>query len=119
MDHSISPIRKYLFVSLGALPGAFLRWSINEDLLVNIFGALILGFVVGFDCHYRYKLILAIGFCGSFTTFSNWIIDSMDLILQGNLLQAIYSLLSSLFLGVLALLIAFYLGRRTKRLMLP
>ncbi len=110
---------KYLFVSLGAIPGALLRWSVHQDLVANIFGTFILGFIVGFECRYRYKLILAVGFCGSCTTFSSWIINVIQFIVEGNYVQAIYSLCITLILGFLSLLIAFYIGRIAKRIIVP
>lgn len=107
-------INKYLYVILGAVPGALVRWLINQELLVNVIGSFVLGFVIGLDCRNRVKLIFAVGFCGSLTTFSTWIINAIQLISQGDWIRSLLSIFCTLILGCFSFLLAFYLGKRTK-----
>ncbi len=88
-------------VLLGAVPGALLRWQSNSDLLVNVFGAALLGFLVGKTSLARAKLLLGVGFCGALTTFSGWIFKSVQLIATGSFLEALSLIMSTLFLGLL------------------
>ncbi len=90
-----------IFIALGAVPGAFLRWQIDNYFVVNIFGSLMLGFLLSYQLQHKYKLMLGVGFCGALTTFSSWMIDSAQLLLNGAFLEALV-LISSGFVGGLA-----------------
>ncbi|MGD6806387.1 MAG: fluoride efflux transporter CrcB [Candidatus Bathyarchaeia archaeon] len=82
----------------GAVIGAFLRYKIVESpaafyglpvnvLAVNIVGSFILGLFsvlsVGFNLDPQYSLLVAVGFCGSFTTMSSFALETTNL-LEGN-----------------------------------
>lgn len=62
-------------VAAGAIPGALLRWLLPDLLLANLLGCLLLGLLVG-AAGARPRLLLwgGIGFCGSLTSFSSWIL---------------------------------------------
>ena len=108
--------RDLLFVALGAVPGALLRWqagvhlapvlpfgSAGADLLVNLIGAALLGWLAAAPTVApRLSLALGIGFCGSLTTFSSWMLDMALLQRHGHSLEALAVLLLSLGLGLLA-----------------
>ena len=110
-------LKALALVASGAVPGALLRWQLVErlgpqiggpsgaNLLVNLVGCLLLGFLSG-PLPYRTPLLLAlgIGFCGSLTTFSGWIFDLASLQQQDQGRQALVLLLTSLGLGLLAAL---------------
>ena len=99
-------------VALGAVPGALVRWQVQNDLLVNVIGAAILGFVVGLPFRPNRQLLLGVGFCGSLTTFSSWMVECSILISQGAWLSALglIGLTMGLGLGVAAL--GFLMGRQ-------
>lgn len=76
-------------VACGAIPGALLRWRLEvlwagggevappwiTPLAVNLIGSFLLGFVSsGRLPRPRLMLVAGIGFCGSLTTFSGWIL---------------------------------------------
>ena len=63
-------LRELLLVGVGAVPGALLRWQLalhlgDQNLLVNVLGAVLLGFLAGLPAAPRQQLLLGIGFCGS------------------------------------------------------
>ncbi|MEB3170177.1 MAG: CrcB family protein [Synechococcaceae cyanobacterium] len=62
-------------VAAGAIPGALLRRWLPDLLLANLLGCLLLGLLVG-AAGARPRLLLwgGIGFCGSLTSFSSWIL---------------------------------------------
>lgn len=62
-------------VAAGAIPGALLRWLLPDLLLANLLGCLLLGLLIG-SVGSRPRLLLwgGIGFCGSLTSFSSWIL---------------------------------------------
>jgi fluoride exporter len=92
---------KWIEVALlvvGAVVGALLRYKMVESpatfyglpvnvLAVNIVGSFILGLFsvlsVGLNLDPQYSLLVAVGFCGSFTTMSSFALETTNL-LEGN-----------------------------------
>ena len=92
----------YLWLSLGAVVGAgsryfVSRWSaklISSDfpygtLFINVSGSLLLGFFLIWTSERvlvdpRWRLLIAIGFCGSYTTFSSYAFESFAYLEQGH-----------------------------------
>ena len=85
---------EFVFLAVGSVLGAFLRYKITESpllfntlplnvLIVNVIGAFVLGmFIVvseQWNLDGRYSLLTAIGFCGSLTTMSSFALDSSNL----------------------------------------
>lgn len=85
---------EFVFLAVGSVLGAFLRYKITESpllfntlplnvLIVNVIGAFVLGiFVVvseQWNLDGRYSLLAAVGFCGSLTTMSSFALDSSNL----------------------------------------
>jgi fluoride exporter len=91
-----------LWISLGAIAGAnaryFLsRWAANTlsavfpfgTLIINVTGSMLLGFFLVWTSERvlvdpRWRLLLAIGFCGSYTTFSSFAFETMYYFEQGH-----------------------------------
>ena len=86
---------EFVFLAVGSVLGAFLRYKITESpllfntlplnvLIVNVIGAFILGMFVilseQWNLDGRYSLLTAIGFCGSLTTMSSFALDSSNLL---------------------------------------
>lgn len=86
---------EFIFLAVGSVIGAFLRYKITESpllfntlplnvLIVNIIGAFILGMFVivseQWNLDGKYSLFAAIGFCGSLTTMSSLALDSSNLL---------------------------------------
>jgi CrcB protein len=70
-----------VLVAGGTIPGALLRWLLPDLLLANLLGCLLLGLLIGSvdsagSAGLRRRLLLwgGIGFCGSLTSFSSWIL---------------------------------------------
>lgn len=86
---------EFVFLAIGSVFGAFLRYKITESplifnsvplnvLIVNIIGAFILGIFIVVSQQWnldgRYSLLAAVGFCGSLTTMSAFALDSSNLL---------------------------------------
>lgn len=114
-------LKNLLLVALGGGAGSALRflfsiWFRHQSfplatLLVNIIGSFMIGLVIAvslrsssFDSNWR--LLLATGLCGGFTTFSAFSAEGLQILQQGRIgLFAIYS-----FGSVLLSLVAVWLG---------
>ena len=55
----------------------------DQNLLVNVLGAALLGLLAGLAAPRR-QLLLGIGFCGSVTTFSSWMLAAMKQLSAGD-----------------------------------
>jgi fluoride exporter len=113
----------YLWIALGAVVGASARYFISGyiarivstafpygTLVINITGSLLLGFFLILAGERvlldpRWRLLIAIGFCGSYTTFSSYAFETFALLEQGQWLLTAVNILASnalCLVGVLA-----------------
>ena len=114
-------LQELLLVAVGAVPGALLRWQFSvvlhdRDVLVNVFGSLILGLLLGLPYRPRLQLLAGIGFCGSLTTFSSWMVNSVDLIVSGDPLAALGLIGMTLGLGLGGAALGLWIGRNMSAL---
>jgi CrcB protein len=85
---------EFVLLAVGAIVGAFLRYKMVESpvaiyglpinvLIVNVLGSFILGLFsvlsVGLNLQPQYTLLVAVGFCGSFTTMSSFALETSNL----------------------------------------
>ena len=113
-------LRELALVALGAVPGAVIRWQIavhlhDNDVIVNVLGAFILGWLVGLPLRPKRQLLIGIGFCGSLTTFSSWMVNSVSFISQGDWLAALGLIGLTLGLGLGAAALGVVVGRSLVR----
>ena len=114
-----SELTELLLVAAGAVPGALLRWQLalhlgDQNLLVNVLGAALLGLLAGRPAAPRRQLLVGIGFCGSLTTFSSWMLAVARDLVAGNWGEAIGLLGLTLGLGLGCAFLGFGLGRWLK-----
>jgi CrcB protein len=94
--------KPYLWISLGALLGANLRYFLTRiitrfsdaafpygTLVINVTGSLVLGFFLVWTTERvlvnpLWRLLVAVGFCGSYTTFSSYAFETMAYFEQGH-----------------------------------
>lgn len=86
----------FIFVAIGGFFGAICRYALIEKikkhhsfslplhtLFVNLNGSFLLGFLWGLSIKSEYYLMLGVGFMGAYTTFSTFIIESVQLFKSG------------------------------------
>lgn len=120
-------IRDLALVGGGAIPGALLRWRLEslsgllpDNLksvlgshgLANMIGCLVIGLVLARSAR-RPRLMLAvgIGFCGSLTTFSSWMLELARALESGQLSAASGVLVVSLAGGLGLVSLGYALGQ--------
>ena len=108
-------LQELLLVALGAVPGALLRWQLalhlaDQNLVANTLGSALLGFVAGLPAAPRRQLLLGVGFCGSLTTFSSWMLDAVRQLGVGEIKAAAGLIGLTLGLGLGAAALGFQLG---------
>ncbi len=106
---------KILLVLIGAIPGALIRWQINNDFWSNIVGTAFLGLLAGIKVNKRIKMLFVIGFCGSLTTFSGWMLTAFEKFLKGLFWEVVFVIGLTLIAGFIAFSAGFFLGKKLKR----
>ncbi len=122
-------MEKILWISIGAVLGANLRYWVGDwaaqrfgsgfpygTMLVNLTGSFLLGLLVSLTFEHfiidpRLRILLTIGFLGSYTTFSTFAYESVTLITQGQWGLGLFNLLGSTMLGVLFAALGIWLGK--------
>jgi fluoride exporter len=96
-----SIVKDFFAISVAAIVGANLRYLLSRlaarefglvfpygTLAINIVGSFIVGFFVIWTTERvlldpRWRLLVVVGFCGSFTTFSSYAFETMSYFEQG------------------------------------
>jgi CrcB protein len=121
--------KSYLWVSLGAIFGANFRYFVSRiitrfsstafpygTLFINITGSLLLGFFLIWTTERvladpRWRLLVAIGFCASYTTFSSYAFETMSYFEQGHWLLFATNILANNVLCLGAILLGAMIAR--------
>jgi fluoride exporter len=116
--------KNFLLVGLGGAIGSMLRYAISllvtvkqfpyGTFIVNITGSFIIGAVLALSLKNElfsnnWKIFLATGICGGFTTFSAFAAENMALLQSGKYGIALMYILASLLLGIAAVVLGFKL----------
>ena len=110
-------LEEMLLVGIGAVPGALLRWLlsvylVDQNLLVNVGGAALLGFLAGSPSAPKRQLLLGVGFCGSVTTFSSWMLSTVTFLQAGRWPEALGLIGITIGCGLGAAASGFWLAKR-------
>ncbi|HML39586.1 MAG TPA: fluoride efflux transporter CrcB [Bellilinea sp.] len=122
-------MEKFLLISAGAVLGANARYWISDwaaqkfganfpygTFIINFTGSLLIGFFLTLATERlmidaRWRLLIAVGFLGAYTTFSTYAYESFNLLGNGQWLTGLINLFGSTILGVLAVGLGVYLGK--------
>ncbi len=117
-------LKNLLLVGLGGSIGSMLRYLAGHyiksqgfpfhTLLVNIIGSLLIGMVIGMslkDINFSndWKLFLATGICGGFTTFSALSLENLQMLQQQKYFLSLLYISASIVLGIAAAWLGFKL----------
>ncbi|PYY03314.1 MAG: fluoride efflux transporter CrcB [Acidobacteria bacterium] len=122
-------MRAYLWVSVGALFGANLRYFVSRfaaklvspnfpygTLIINISGSFVLGLFLIWTTERvladaRWRWLIAVGFCGSYTTFSSYAFETIAYFEQGHWSLFALNVLTNNLLCLAAVLVGAALAR--------
>ncbi len=122
-------MQAYLWISLGAVLGAASRYAISRwiarissvtfplgTLVINVSGSLLLGFFLIWTTERvladpRWRLFVAIGFCGSYTTFSSYAFETIAYLEQGHWSLLVANVVASNVLSLAAVVAGAALAR--------
>jgi fluoride exporter len=122
-------LTRFLLISLGAIIGANARYLIQlwfadrgwtafpwATLLINVVGTVVIAFFITLTTERviadpNLRFLVAVGFCGSFTTFSSLAFETWTLYGENGWWTAALNIIVSTILGVVATLAGIALAR--------
>ena len=115
-------------IGVGGAFGAIARHVVNQmamtqlnsslmgTFVVNISGSFVLGIFAGILSSYpnlpeETRLFMAVGFLGSYTTFSTFSLATIQLLEKGDLFNALINIVSTIIIGLVAAMAGLVIGR--------
>jgi CrcB protein len=124
-------LTEFLLVALGGAVGSMARYGVGlaakgwhqtfpiGTFIVNVVGSLMIGLVAGWlsgtqsqDFHHQMRLLLAVGLCGGFTTFSSFSLETLTLLRGGQATMTLIYIAASVLLCLAATAIGYALTNR-------
>ena len=110
-----------LFAGLGGFIGAGCRFLAGEllkfshfplaTLGINVLGSFIIGVLFCLNLSQSVRVFLVVGILGGFTTFSSFSLDSVNFLLEGELVKGFLNIILNLSLCLLASYLGILLGK--------
>ena len=122
-------MKEAMWISIGAILGANARYFLSNvvakalgssfpyhTLLINLTGSAALGFFLSWSASrvivdQSWRLLFAVGFCGTYTTFSTFAYESLALLRGGDSLRFMANVLGTNALCLLSVALGSRLGR--------
>ncbi|MBD7937729.1 MULTISPECIES: fluoride efflux transporter CrcB [Cytobacillus] len=118
---------KYLYIGIGGIIGAGMRFAIImvigqfwqsafpvDILIINVFGAFVLGYLstITLPIDPKLKQAITVGVIGSFTTLSTVSADTVLLVESGYFIQGFIYIFCNIALGLVMVYLGMVLGNR-------
>jgi CrcB protein len=125
-------LSRYLFIAIGAALGANARYLVGSwagdrfgadfpygTLIVNVTGSFLLSYLLTMGTERlqispETRLFLAVGFLGSYTTFSSFAVESVNLMRDSGVWPGLISILGNNLVSLFSALAGIYLARLTR-----
>lgn len=127
--------KRQVAIAAGGVLGASARWLLTAHwvdhstfpwhvFFVNVAGCVVIGLLLAEEWKHRHADLLlrdfgAIGFCGGFTTFSTFSVQTAHMLHESHVGLAVTYVVSSIVIGIFGAVIAAWSLRRVRALMLP
>jgi len=123
-------LSKLIVVALGGAIGAIARYWLGDlissrlpsqfplgTFVINVTGSFIIGFFMTLvsqriTVHPNWRLLIAVGFVGAYTTFSTFEFETLKLIEKGNVVSAALNVILSFVVGFIAVWLGVAAARR-------
>ena len=119
---------KLLYILIGGAIGTYLRYAVSGysyklfdwlfpigTLVVNLIGSFIIGLIWGLfessSLSPNIRVFLFIGILGGFTTFSSYMLETLNLYRDGEVKMAIFNLLANNIFGLIMVILGFFLSK--------
>ena len=118
-----------MLIGAGGFLGSVMRYGSNHLMIklfetthpigtffVNILGSFIIGLVLGIfengaSVSHNWKLFLAVGFCGGFTTFSSFALENFNFLQSNQFGLSLMYMSVSLIIGLAAVYFGFWIAK--------
>jgi CrcB protein len=122
-------VKDVLWIALGAVVGANLRYAVSRwsarylsaslpwgTFVINVSGSFLLGFFLVWISERvlvdpRWRALVAVGFCGSYTTFSSYSFETFTLLEQGHYGMAVANFTANNLIALLGVVAGAALAR--------
>ncbi len=116
-------IKNILLVGTGGALGSIARYLITclfthlaicselAIFLVNIIGSFIIGLLIPASSNTLY-LLMAVGFCGGFTTFSTFSVQAFQMLQSGQRLTSLIYILASVLISIAFVFLGIYMSEK-------
>ncbi len=119
----------FLALALGSLAGGFARYYLAGfiyriagtrfpygTLIVNLLGCFLIGLFAALSerkllLNPESRMLLMVGFCGAFTTFSTFMLETSNLLRDGEAWRALLNILVSVTAGFLIFRLGAFIGK--------
>jgi CrcB protein len=127
--HTEDYMKEIAWVALGGVVGAVARYLVSKwaaksitaslpigTLIVNCLGSLLIGFILVWTTERvladpKWRLIVAVGFCGGFTTFSSYAFETLKLFEEGAATVAVLNALANNIASLAAVVLGAAMAR--------
>ncbi len=110
-----------IFVGVGGVLGSITRYYLGKVItqrskhtlfpigtfIINLSGAMLLGFVTGVDVSRNVYMLIADGFLGAYTTFSTFMYEGFNLFQDNEKKNAVAYIFVTLIMGIIGYMIGF------------
>jgi CrcB protein len=116
-------MNRILLLALGGALGTVARYGLNGiisariatfplgTMIVNIIGCFVIGLLAPLMLKHEWRLFLMIGFCGGFTTFSSYAIQTLELGRDSEWFAVALNIIGSNVLSLIAVYLGWVCGR--------